>query len=160
MDLVVAVDDPNRDDVAALLDTHLAFSIDVTPPGLVHAVGSDEMIVPEMIVLAARRGDRLMGIGALRELDRDHVELKSMHTVATARRQGVGRAIVEAALEVAMERGYRRVSLETGTYEVFAAARTLYERMGFVPCEPFGEHTANPFSLCMTIELGPDSPDD
>ena len=154
VDLVVALDDPGRDDVAALLDTHLAFSIEVTPPGHVHAVGSEQMTVPEMIVLSARRSNQLMGIGALRELDPGHAELKSMHTIPTARGQGVGRAIVETAFEVAEERGYRRVSLETGTYEVFAPARALYERMGFEVCEPFGEHIASPFSICMTMELG------
>ena len=149
----MTIDDPRRDDVAALLDTHLAFSHEVTPPGHVHAVGRDQMAEPEMTVLSARRSGRLVGIGALRELDRAHGELKSMHTVPATRGQGVGRAIVERALQMAAERGYRRVSLETGTYEAFAPARALYEQMGFEPCEPFGEHTANPFSICMTIDL-------
>ena len=49
------------------------------------------------------------------------------------------------------------MSLETGTMDVFAPARGLYTRVGFKPCEPFGEYTPNPYSTCMTIELADSS---
>ena len=74
-----------------------------------------------------------------------------MHISETARGQGVGRAMVDHLLAVAADRGYRRVNLETGTMDAFAPAQALYERVGFVPREPFGEYTANPNSTCMTI---------
>lgn len=45
------------------------------------------------------------------------------------------------------------VSLETGTGEPFAPARTLYRTVGFVPCESFGDYTTNPNSVCMTLDL-------
>ncbi len=48
---------------------------------------------------------------------------------------------------------HHRVSLETGTGEPFAPARTLYRTVGFVPCEPFGDYTENPNSVCMTLDL-------
>ena len=76
-----------------------------------------------------------------------------MHTRASARGQGVGRAMVDHIVEVARARGYHRVSLETGTMEAFAPSRALYEACGFEVCEPFGEHRAGPVSVCMTRRL-------
>jgi putative acetyltransferase len=56
---------------------------------------------------------------------------------------------------VAETRGYLRVSLETGTMDAFAAARSLYRKAGFKPCAPFGPYTVNPYSVCMTLALEP-----
>jgi GNAT superfamily N-acetyltransferase len=56
-------------------------------------------------------------------------------------------------VEVARRRGYESLSLETGTSDAFAAARSLYERSGFTRCAPFGEYTANPHSVCMRLLL-------
>jgi putative acetyltransferase len=60
---------------------------------------------------------------------------------------------VDHLLAVAADRGYRRVSLETGTMDRFTAARSLYAKAGFVPCPPFANYTDNPHSTCMTIGL-------
>jgi putative acetyltransferase len=153
--LVIAVDDPRADDVRALLDTHLAFARDVTPPGHVHALPIDGLLEPDVTFFSARRGGQLLAIGALKQLDDAHAELKSMHTLQAARGQGVGRAMVDHLLAEAAARRCRRVSIETGTYDAFAPARAMYEQAGFVPCPPFGGYTPNPFSICMTIELDP-----
>jgi putative acetyltransferase len=77
-----------------------------------------------------------------------------MHTTPAARRQGVGRAMIEHLLAVARTRGYQRVSLETGTMEAFAPARELYAAVGFVPCPPFADYTVNPHSVCMATTIG------
>ncbi len=79
-----------------------------------------------------------------------------MHTSEEARGRGVGRAMVDHLLAVAADQHYRRVSLETGTADDFAPARSMYLKVGFVPCEPFSIYTINPYSVCMTLEL--DSP--
>ena len=97
-----------------------------------------------------------MGVGAIRRLDETHAELKSMHTRAEARGQGVGQAVLAHLLQVAETRGYQRVSLETGTMDAFAAARSLYRKAGFRPCAPFGPYTVNPYSICdLTLTLDP-----
>ena len=157
MELVIAQDDPLRPDVTALLERHLAFAHEVTPEGHVHALDVHRLLDPSVTFFSARRGSELVGVGALRELDPCHGEVKSMHTAPSARRHGVGRAVVEHLLQVARERGYERVSLETGTMDAFAPARELYAAIGFVPCPPFGEYTANPHSVCMAFALSPDS---
>ena len=155
MDLVIAVDDPRSDDVAALLSIHLASSYEVSPAEHVHALDIEGLLDPAVTFFSARRDGVLLGVGALKRLDDDHAELKSMHTRQAVRGQGVGRAMVDHLLAVASGRGYRRVSLETGTMEAFVPAHRLYEGAGFAVCEPFGEYTVNPYSMCMTIVLRP-----
>ena len=49
--------------------------------------------------------------------------------------------------------GYERLSLETGVNEAFAAARHLYEKFGFVECEPFAKYKPDPSSCFMTLAL-------
>ena len=95
----------------------------------------------------------VVGVGALKELGAGHGEVKSMHTAAAARGQGVARAVLVHLLAVAAERGYARVSLETGSTDAFVPARTLYESVGFRRCEPFAQYTVNDFSVCMTLDL-------
>ena len=153
VDLVIAVDDPGADDVRALLERHLAFAREVTPPGHVHALDADGLMDPAITLFSARRAGVLLGVGALSRLDEAHAELKSMHTTEAARGLGVGRAMVDHILAFAAERNYTRVSLETGTMAAFAPARSLYSKLGFVPCEPFGDYTGNRHSVCMTIDL-------
>lgn len=153
MPLEIAVDDPHAPDVGALIERHLAWSRQVTPPGHVHALAVDALAGPGITFFGARRSGDLVGVGALKELDRAHHEIKSMHVSETARGEGVGAAIVAHLLAVAVERGSRRVSLETGATEAFAAARRLYERAGFSPCPPFAEYAEDPHSTCMTIEF-------
>jgi putative acetyltransferase len=153
MELVIAVDDPRAEDVRTLLDTHLAFSREVTPPGHVHALDIDGLLDPAVTFFSARRDGVLLAVGALKRLDESHAELKSMHTSAAVRGQGVGRAMVDHLLAIAADRRYQRVSLETGTVDAFLPARRLYARVGFKACEPYGEYTVNPHSTCMTIKI-------
>jgi putative acetyltransferase len=108
---------------------------------------------PAITVFSARRAGVLLGVAALSRLDEAHAELKSMHTSEAARGRGVGRAMVDHILAFAAEQNYKRVSLETGAMDAFAPARSLYTKMGFVPCEPFGAYNDNQISICMTIDL-------
>jgi putative acetyltransferase len=151
--LIIAVADPAAPDVHAILAGHLAFAREVTPPGHVHALDTEAWSDPDLTLFGARRDGLLLGVGAIRQLDAAHAELKSMHTRAEARGQGVGRAMLGHLLGVAEARGCRRVSLETGRGDAFAAARSLYLTAGFRPCEPFGQYTVNPHSVCMTLVL-------
>ena len=149
----ITVDDPRADDVRALLARHLAFAHEHSPPEDVHALDLSGLLDPAVTFFSARRGPDLVGIGALKELDDGHGELKSMHTAAAERGRGVGRAMVDHLLGVARDRRYRRVSLETGTMEAFAPARSLYAGVGFTPCGPFGDYEPSPNSTFMTLAL-------
>jgi putative acetyltransferase len=152
--LIITEEEPNEPDVRAVLDRHLAFAREVTPPEHVHALDHGAWSDPDLTLFGARRDGVLLGVGAIRRLDADHAELKSMHTTAEARGQGVGQAVLDHLLDQAAARGYRRVSLETGTSDAFAAARALYLKAGFRPCAPFGQYTDNSYSICLTLTLG------
>lgn len=137
----------------ALLAAHLRLMHETTPPEGVFAFDVEALADPAVAFFSARRDDQLLAVGALKRLDDGQVELKSMHTAATARGQGVGRALLDHLLATARQRGYRRVNLETGNFDAFAAARALYERAGFEVCAPFGPYVGSATSLCMTLEL-------
>jgi putative acetyltransferase len=151
---VIAPDDPRAEDVRALLARHLAFAHATTAPEDVYALGVDALADPAVAFFSFRDPDgTVLGVGALKGLDGEHAEIKSMHTAREARGRGVGRAMVEHLLAVARERGYRRVSLETGSGPAFAPARALYARAGFVPCAAFGDYEPSPNSAYMTRTL-------
>lgn len=153
MGLVIAVDDPRVEDVQALLEAHLAFARKVAPPEDVHALDVEGLLDPAITFFSARLDGELLGVGALKQLDESHAELKSMHTIKSARCRGVGRAMVDHLLSVAADRNCQRVSLETGTMNAFAPARSLYAKVGFAPCGPFADYGFSPSSTWMTINL-------
>jgi len=154
----ISVDDPRSEDVRRLLERHLAFTSAQSPPEDCHALDVDGLLDPAVTFFSYRSDGVLLGVGALKRLDAGHAELKSMHTAEAARRQGIGRAMVDHLLEVARRRGYRRVSLETGSMEAFEPSRSLYARAGFTPCEAFGQYQPSRNSTFMTLSLqGPAS---
>jgi putative acetyltransferase len=150
--LVIKADDPNREDVRDLLAQHRAFASSVMPPAGVHVLDPDED-TSGITLFTVRRDGVLLAVGALRWLDPEHVEVKSMHTAAAVRGRGIGRELLDHLLSVAAARGARRVSLETGVGEAFEPARTLYASAGFVPCGPFGEYEDTADNVFMTRSL-------
>ena len=79
--------------------------------------------------------------------------MTARHTAAAARGRGIGRAMVAHLIGVARARGYRRVSLETGSMPGFGPARALYRSAGFRPGPPFGTYVASPNSTLLTLTL-------
>lgn len=150
---MIAADDPGREDVRALLAVHLAFSHQHSPPEDVHALDLEGLLDPAVIFFSYREDGRLLAIGALRRIDGAHAEIKSMHTASATRGRGIGRAMLAHLVAEARARGYRRLSLETGTMAAYGPARALYASAGFVPCEPFAGYVHSPNSACMTLVL-------
>jgi putative acetyltransferase len=149
----IAVDDPRAADVRELLEQHLLFAFASSPPESVFALNVDGLLDPAVTFFSFRFGGELLAVGALKQLDEHHAELKSMHTARAARGQGIGRAMVAHLLGVCRSRGYRRVSLETGSMAAFAPARSMYESAGFRPCGSFGDYRPSEYSTFMTLEL-------
>ena len=152
-ELVIAEEDPHTADVVEVLEAHLALMRRISPPGHVHALDLDGLTVPAITFLTARRHGDLLGVGALKVLDARRGEIKSMHTTAAARGQGVGRRLVQFVIALAAERELGWLGLETGTQAEFEPARSLYRSFGFTVCEPFGEYTVNPYSVCFDLDL-------
>ena len=152
-DGLISIDDPRADDVRALIDRHLEFARATTPPEHVFALDLDGLVDPAVTFFTYRVNGDVIGMAALKHLDDSHAELKSMHTVEASRRSGVGRAMVEHLLAIARARGFRRVSIETGSMDAYAPARALYAGAGFEPCEPFGAYGPSPNSSFMTLRI-------
>ena len=150
---MISTDDPRADDVRELLERHLAFAKATTAPENVFALDLDGLLDPSVTFFSFRVDGDVLGIGALRHLDDENAEIKSMHTSEAARGQGIGRAILDHLIDVAREAGYRRVSIETGAGPAFAPARRLYASASFTPCGHFGDYGPNPESEFMTLSL-------
>ena len=149
----ISLDDPRAPDVRRLLEVHLRFARAQTPPEDAHAMDVDELLDPAVSFFSLRRDGALIAVGALKRLDSQHAEVKSMHTVSNERGRGAGRRMLGHLIAVARAEGCRRVSLETGSMAAFAPARSLYAGAGFVPCEPFGDYRLSPNSTYMTLYL-------
>ena len=146
-------DDLSHPDVIGLIELHLRSAFENSPPGSVFALDLSGLRDPAVTLWSAWDGDDLLGLGALKELDADHGELKSMRTAPAHLRRGVARAMLEHLVAEGRARGYSRLSLETGSNEPFAPARALYERAGFKPCGPFADYTDVDFSRYYRLEL-------
>ena len=148
-------DDLRGPEIAALLGAHLDHMAAQSPPESRHTLDLDALRTPDISFWTVWDGDELLGCGALKQLDPAHGEIKSMHTAERHRGRGVAAGMVAHIIAEARRRGYRRLSLETGSMDAFAPARTLYARHGFVPCAPFAGYGPDPNSVFMTLELAP-----
>ena len=146
----IEIDDLERQQVRELLAGHLAQMLTMSPACSVHALDLERLRQPGIRVWTAWEGEHLLGCGALKELTPVHGEIKSMRTADTHRGKGVGRAMLAHLLAVARERGYERVSLETGVTPAFLPALRLYESAGFQRCAPFADYREDPHSVYMT----------
>ena len=149
----IELDDPARPDVTALLAEHLADMHATSPAESVHALDVSGLTAAGVSFWTARRDGVLLGCAALKELDREHGEVKSMRTTTESRGTGVGSALLVHLIAEARARGYSRLSLETGTQDYFEPAHVLYARHGFVATGPFADYTHDPNSAYFTLVL-------
>jgi len=132
--------------VRSLLETHFAGMLANSPKDSCHFLDLSGLTAPDVTFWTVWDGEDLLGCGALRELDSGHGEIKSMRTAAEHLRRGTGAKLVGHILSTARGRGYKRVSLETGSGDSFEAAHALYRQFGFTETGPFGEYREDPFS--------------
>lgn len=144
------LDDPQ---VIALLELHAREMSDHSPPGTCHFLDLSGLKTPDISFLSAWDGDTLLGVGALKQLDPQSGEVKSMRVTAAARGRGVGFAILDHIAGVARDRGYTALKLETGTGPLFEAAHALYRRYGFAPCPPFAGYVETDFNRFYALDL-------
>lgn len=142
----IRLDDLTGQAVQALLAAHLSGMQSNSPPGSVYALDLSGLKTPDVSVWSAWDGDRLMGIGALKELSNSAGEIKSMRTDSDYLRKGVGLSILNHIIEEAKQRGYKRLSLETGSGDEFEPALRLYRKRGFGNGPAFGDYVASAFN--------------
>ncbi|MCK6255415.1 GNAT family N-acetyltransferase [Fictibacillus sp. KIGAM418] len=149
----IKADDLTGPEIARLIGEHLQGMELHSPPESRHALNLEGLRKPDITFWSAWEDGELLGCGALKELDRQHGEVKSMRTSVAHLRKGVAKRMLQHIMEEAKRRGYRRLSLETGSMEAFEPARSLYASFGFQYCEPFADYIEDPNSAFMTKEL-------
>ncbi len=149
----IRVDDLTGPEIATLLSEHLRSMYLQSPPESVHALDIGRLRQPDITMWSAWEDGDLLGCAALKELDREHGEIKSMRTASRHLRKGIATALLRHILGEAKRRSYRRLSLETGSQPAFAPARNLYALFGFQPCGPFADYIEDPNSVYMTRTL-------
>jgi putative acetyltransferase len=149
----IELDDLSRPEIAELLKEHMAHMFLVTPRESVHALPIEGLRSPDITFWSVWENGELLGCGALKELDPQQGEIKSMRTASAHLRKGVARTVVRQIIAEAKRRGYRRLSLETGSMAAFEPARQLYAACGFSYCEPFGHYVNDPNSVFRMMEL-------
>ena len=148
----IRLDDLTGGEVIALLNEHLADMYATSPAESVHALDVDALKASNIRFFSAWQGT-LAGCVAIKTLDNQMAELKSMRTARAFRGQGVGQALLQFIIDHAKAQGFTSISLETGTQDFFAPARALYRKFGFTDCGPFGQYKLDPNSHFMTLNL-------
>jgi putative acetyltransferase len=149
----IKIDDLRGPEIAALLEEHLAGMRASSPACSVHALDIDALRKPEITFWSAWEHGELFGCGALKQLNAEHAEVKSMRTSSKHLRKKVASNILQTLINTAAARGYKKLSLETGAQPAFVPARTMYESFGFVYCGPFEGYWDDPNSVFMTLGL-------
>jgi len=151
MELVI--DDLSGSAVAEFLQGHIDEMLSISPPESKHALDLDGLRKPDITFWSMMDGDVVVGCGALKELDPQHGEVKSMRTSPSYKKSGIASKVLQHLIAEAERRGYSRLSLETGSFDFFEPARKLYAKHGFEECEPFADYREDPNSVFMTKVL-------
>lgn len=144
------LDDPRIGD---LLATHARLALGAARCRVGHALDLDGLRHPDIQVFSIAVDGRPVAVGALRRLDALAGELKSMFVDDSMRGQGLGSKLLAQLIETARGAGLTRLYLETGAADYFAAARALYSRHGFIPCEAFADLSPHPDSCFMSRRI-------
>ena len=145
--------DLDNADVVELVRFHHAEMQGNSPPDMCFPLDLEGLRDPRVTVLGTAVDGRVVAIGAMKRLDSERVEIKSMRTHPDFVRLGLAGRILEAIIDMAIGEGFHIVSLETGSAAAFAPARALYHAAGFHECPPFGSYGPDPLSVFMTRTL-------
>ncbi len=149
----IRIDDLSGPEIAALLAEHLECMARVSPPESCHALDLERLRQPGITFWTAWTGSELAGCAALKEIDPRHGEVKSMRVAQTHLRRGIARQLLQHLIGEAKRRGYRRLSLETGSMAYFEPARSLYRQAGFKECAAFAGYRPDTNSTFFTLEI-------
>jgi putative acetyltransferase len=149
----IKIDNLSGSEIAEFLEEHIREMKSVSPPESKHALDLAGLRRPEITFWTVWDDDRLIGCGAIKELDAECAEIKSMRTTTSYRGQGIASILLQHILNEAKLRGYRCISLETGSMPFFEPARNLYTKYGFEYCAPFSTYREDPNSVFLTMKL-------
>ena len=143
-------DDP---EVHELLSKHFIELRAASPEGSAHVLDIPGLKVNSIKFWSLWENNNLVGCGALKFLDIDHGEFKSIRVIDKYRKKGYGAKILEHLIDEAKKLKIKKLSLETGSGDFFLPARALFKKMGFVECDPFAHYKKDPNSCYMSLKI-------
>jgi len=138
-------------EVHEFLINHFIELRSVSPEGSAHVLDIDGLKDPSIKFWSLWEGNDLMGSGALKFLDKEHGEFKSIRVSDNFRGSGNGTKVINHLINEAKKLNIKRLSLETGAGDFFLTARKLFSKCGFEPCEPFSHYKKDINSIYMTM---------
>jgi len=141
-------DDPK---VNELLIKHFIELRSVSPKGSTHVLDIAGLKDPSIKFWSLWVENELMGVGALKFLDKEHGEFKSIRVSDRYRSKGYGLKVINYLINEAKKLKIKKLSLETGAGEFFYSARKLFNKCNFKPCEPFSHYKNDINSVYMSL---------
>ena len=138
-------------EVHKLLIKHFIELRSVSPEGSAHVLDIAGLKDPTIKFWSLWNENDLMGSGALKFLDKEHGEFKSIRVSDNFRGKGNGTKVINHLINEAKKLNIKRLSLETGAGDFFSAARKLFNNCGFKPCKPFSHYKNDINSVYMTM---------
>ena len=139
--------------VNELLNKHFIELRSVSPKGSTHVLDIPGLKIPSIKFWSLWENENLIGCGALKFLEDNHGEFKSIRISDKYRNKGLGKKIIDYLIEEAIKLNIKKISIETGTGIFFKPARKLFKKCGFKPCDPFAHYKEDPNSCYFTIDL-------
>ena len=143
-------DDPK---VNELLNKHFIELRSVSPRGSSHVLDIPGLKDPSIRFWSLWEEEELIGCGALKTLEPNHGEFKSIRVADKFRKQKVGQKIVSHLIDRSKQLGFKKLSVETGSGEFFAPARKLFKSFGFETCRPFAHYKEDINSCYYSLNL-------
>ena len=133
--------------VNELLTKHFVELRGASPEGSAHVLDIPGLKISSIKFWSLWENDDLMGCGALKFLDKEHGEFKSIRVHDNYRNKGRGVEVINHLIYEARKLNIKRISIETGAGKFFEPARRLFKRCNFEPCEPFAHYKKDINSL-------------
>ena len=140
----------DQQEVNELLTRHFIELRAASPEGSAHVLDIPGLKIPSIKFWSLWQNKKLMGCGALKFLEEDHGEFKSIRVHDDFRNQGYGIRVINHLIEEAKKLNIERISIETGSGKFFEPARKLFKRCNFKPCEPFAHYKEDINSIYLT----------
>ena len=139
--------------VNELLTKHFIELRSVSPEGSAHVLDIPGLKDPSIKFWSLWDNNELIGCGALKFLEKNHGEFKSIRVADQFRKKGIGERIINHLIEEAKKLKISKLSIETGAGDFFLPARNLFSKFGFKTCPPFAHYKDDPNSCYYTLNL-------
>ena len=140
-------------EVNKLLTKHFVELNAASPQGSAHVLDIPGLKVPSIKFWSLWENEKLFGCGALKFLDKEHGEFKSIRIDDKFRNKGNGIKVIEHLIYEAKKLNIKKISIETGAGIFFEPARKLFKRCNFKPCKPFAHYKEDINSIYLTRHL-------